>query len=88
MQLTVLVVPHITTSLQNTVTVNVTHLPHLHKLPLSADKEFHISLLVGTDHYWDIIGDVIVQDDGPTAVESKAGCLLSGPNYITCQHCS
>ena len=65
------------------MTFNVAHLPHLKKLPLthpiSADREFHISLLVGADHYWDIVGDVIVRGDGPTAVESKVGYLLSGP---------
>ena len=41
--------------------------------PLNADKEFDVSLLVGVDHYWDIVGDAIVRGDGPTAVESKVG---------------
>ncbi|XP_065900135.1 uncharacterized protein [Dysidea avara] len=85
--LTVLVVPRIATPLQNTVTFNVAHLPHLHNLPLahplSADKEFDVSLLVGADHYWDIVGDAIVRGDGPTAVESKVGYLLSGPTPTT-----
>ena len=85
--MTVLVVPHIATPLQNTVTFNVVHLPHLQNLPLahplSANKEFDISLLVGADHYWDVVGDVIVRGDGPTAVESKLGYLLSGPAPIT-----
>ena len=75
--LTVLVVPHIATPLQNKVTFDVADLPHLQKLPLahplSTDKQFDISLLVGADHYWDIVGDVIVRGDGPTAVESKVG---------------
>ena len=57
--LTVLVVPRIATPLQNTVTFNVAHLPHLQNLPLahpqSADKEFDVSLLVGADHYWDML---------------------------------
>ena len=81
--LTVLVVPHIATPIQNTVNSNVTRLPHLQKLtlahPLTAGSEFEISLLVGADHYWDIIGDKIIRGDGPTAVESKLGYLLSGP---------
>ena len=85
--MTVLVVPHIATPLQNTVTLNVAHLPHLQNLPLahplSADKEFDISLLVGADHYWDVVGDVIVRGDGPKAVESKLGYLISGPAPIT-----
>ena len=53
--ITVLVVPRIATPLQNTVTLCVTRLPHLQSLtlahPLTADKEFNISLLVGADHY-------------------------------------
>ena len=31
-------------------------------------KEFDISLIVGADHYWDIVGDKIVRVDGPTAI--------------------
>lgn len=34
----------------------------------SPDKEFDISLIVDTDHYWGIVGDKIVRADGPTAV--------------------
>ena len=81
--ITVLVVPRIATPLQNAVTLSVTRLPHLQSLtlahPLTADKEFNISLLVGADHYWDIVGNNIIRGDGPTAVESKLGYLLSGP---------
>lgn len=47
--------------------------------PLNADKEFSTFLLVGTDLYWDILGDKIVRDDGPTAGESKLAYLLYGP---------
>ena len=47
--------------------------------PLTAEREFEILLLVGADHYWDIVGDRIVRGMGPTAVESKLGYLLSGP---------
>ena len=75
-QLSVLVVPRIATPLQNTVSINVTHLPHLQNLqlahPLAAKQEFEISLLVGADNYWDIVGDHIVRgvEGGPTAVAS------------------
>jgi len=61
-------------------TFKYAHLPYLQKFPLptlSVQKEFHISLLVSVDHYWDIVGDVIVCGDGLTAVESKVGYLLS-----------
>jgi len=61
-------------------------LPHLQKLSLAhplTEKEFDISLLVGADHYWDIVGDNVVRGNGPTAVESKLGYLLSGPVPVT-----
>ena len=50
--------------------------------PLSEDNSFEISLLIGADHYWDVIKDDIVRGDGPTAMSSKIGYLLSGP--LTC----
>ena len=81
--LSVLVVPNIATPLQNTASISVTHLSHLRDLQLAhtltAEREFEISLLVGADHYWDIVGDHIVRGMGSTAVESKLGYLLSGP---------
>ena len=86
--LSVLIVPRIATPLQNITSISVTHSPHLQNLqnlqlahPLSAEQEFEISLLVGADHYWDIVGDHIVRGvgGGPTAVASKLGYLLSGP---------
>jgi len=75
-----LVVPIIATPLRNTVTVNVTQLPHLHDLPLAypitQDDSFTISLLIGTDYYWDLVEDHIIRGSGPS---SKLGYLLSGP---------
>ena len=36
-------------------------------------------MLVGSDHYWDFItGNVIKSEDGPVAVESVFGWILSG----------
>ena len=84
--LTVLVVPRIATPIQHTISFTVTQLPHLQNLPLAhpltTNKEFNISLLVGADHYWDIVGNRIIRGDGPTAVESKLGYLISGPSPI------
>ena len=37
------------------------------------------SLLIGADFYWQIDGDETVRGDGPTAVSSRIGYLLSGP---------
>ena len=42
-------------------------------------ENFEISLLIGVDHYWDIVEDRIIRGNGPTAMQSKLGYLLSGP---------
>ena len=86
--LSVLVIPRIATPIQHTASISMTHLPHLQNLqlahPLTAEREFEISLLVGADHYWDIVGDHVVRGTGgPTAVASKLGYLLSGPVHLT-----
>jgi len=83
LQLSVFIVPLIATLLQNTISYSVTSLPHLQGLqlahPVIAEREFHISLLVGADYYWDIVQDQVIRGNGPTAVQSKLGYLLSGP---------
>lgn len=60
-----------------------TKLPYLKDLPLahpvSDSPHFEIHLLIGADHYWDIVEDHIVRGNNPTAVRSKLGYLLSGP---------
>ena len=80
--LSVLVVPCFAMALQNT-SISVNHLTQLCDLylthPLTAEKEFEISHLIGADYYWDIVGDYIVRGMRPSAVESKLGYLLSGP---------
>ena len=80
----VLVVPSIATPLENTVkTPLLKDLPYLRGLqlahPVTKSDSFEISLLIGADHYWDLVGDHTVRGDGPTAVSSKLGYLLSGP---------
>ena len=47
--------------------------------PVTSSQKFDISLLLGADHYWEIIGNHIVRGEGPTAMQSKLGYLLSGP---------
>ena len=89
-QLSVLIVPFIATPLHNTVSYSVTSLPHLQGLqlahPLIAEREFQLSLLVGADHYWDIVEDQVIRGNGPTAVKSKLGYLLSGPMQPVSTH--
>ncbi|XP_060555869.1 uncharacterized protein LOC132716581 [Ruditapes philippinarum] len=59
------------------------HLPYLKGLklahPVSGDEDFDIEILIGADHYWDVIQDQVIRGDGPTAILSKIGYLLSGP---------
>ena len=78
-----LIVPTIATPLRNMFKTNITQLPHLCGLPLGhpiiSDRNFKISLLIGSDHYWDIVEDHIIRGNGPTAMSSKLGYLLSGP---------
>ena len=50
------------------------------KLADSGSGTLNIDILVGNDHYWDIItGETIRSCSGPTAVHSKLGWILSGP---------
>jgi len=78
-----LVVPTIAAPLSNTVRATISDIPHLKGLPLahpvSSTENFEISLLIGADFYWHIIGDHIIRGDGPTAVSSRLGYVLSGP---------
>ena len=80
---TALVVPNIATPLQNTFNTCIKNMLHLQGLTLAhpiTDKEnFEISLLIGSDHYWNFVGDHIVRGNGPIAMQSKLGYLLSEP---------
>ena len=61
----------------------VTNLKYLKALnlaqPVRQDGEFDISLIIGADHYWRKVQIHVVRGNGPTAVKSKIGYLLSGP---------
>ena len=85
--LSVLVVPRIAAPLQTVSHAKLTSLPYLHSLtlahPITGDKHFEISLLIGVDHYWKLVGDHTIRGDGPTAVQSKLGYLLSGPLHLS-----
>ena len=35
--------------------------------------------MIGADHYWQVVEDHIIRGNGPTAMKSKLGYLLSGP---------
>jgi len=52
--------------------------------PVTASKQFDISMLIGVDKYWDVIHDEVIRGDGPTAVKSKTGYLLNGRRRYSC----
>ncbi|XP_060554089.1 uncharacterized protein LOC132715133 [Ruditapes philippinarum] len=78
----VLIVATISVPLRN-VQQATTALPYLRGLklvhPVTDDDTFNISLLIGADKYWDIVSNRVIRGNGPTAVQSKIGYLLSGP---------
>ena len=59
------------------------NLPHLEGLELADNSTGlcdRIDILVGSDFYWDFVsGDIRTGDEGPIAVKSNLGWLLSGP---------
>jgi len=79
----VLIVPVISKPIANRCRQSVTDLQYLRGLrlahPVTMDDTFEISLLIGADFYWQIVGDETVRGGGPTAVNSRIGYLLSGP---------
>lgn len=81
--ISVLIVPRIAPPLQNTLRTSLQQVPHLKGLqlahPITENENFEISVLIGADHYWSFVQDHVIRGDGPTAVQSKLGYLLSGP---------
>ena len=43
------------------------------------NENFEISVLIRADHYWYFVEDHVICGNGPTAVQSRVGYLLSGP---------
>ena len=82
----VMIVPTIAVPIRN-IQRSVTSLPYLRSLklahPMTDDEQFEISLLIGADHYWKIVQNKTVRGNGPTAIRSKIGYLLSGPLPVT-----
>ena len=79
-ELTALKFPAICSALPNKI--NVIDFPHLDGLEFADqfDDNDSIDVLIGSDYYRDIVSDETVKgENGPTAVSSKFGWLLSGP---------
>lgn len=78
--ITALSFPVICSPLPSRIDVNCPHLEGLELADDWSDQRGSIDLLIGSDHYWDIVqGDIIRGKNGPTAVSSSLGWLLSGP---------
>ena len=77
---TVLIVPKLAAPVRNSVRTHLNQLSYLQHLPLAHpvtnDENFNITI---ADFYWHFVQDTVVCGDGPTAVESRLGYLLSGP---------
>jgi hypothetical protein len=84
----VLIVPVIVKPINIRCRKSVSSLMYLQGLklapPVTIDDEFDISLLIGTDFYWQIVGDRIIRGDGPAAVSSRIGYFLSGTYSVLC----
>ena len=85
----VAIVPTIAVPLSN-IQREVTSLKYIRGLklahPITDESVFEISLLIGADSYWNIVRNHAVRGNGPTAVQSKIGYLLSGPLPASEQH--
>ena len=84
----VIIVPTIAAPLQNFTTFDLHNLPHLKGVtfahPITNEHTFEIDLLIGADHYWNVVQEII-EGSGPTGAKSKLGYLLSGPIPLTNQ---
>ncbi|WAR09514.1 hypothetical protein MAR_034590 [Mya arenaria] len=75
----VLIVPVIAKQINNRFRKSIMDMPYLRTLklahPITMDETFEISLLIGADFYWEIVGDKTIRG----AVSSRIGYFLSGP---------
>ena len=71
--LSVLIVPTIAAPMHNTTDYTINRLPYLKGLqlahPVTVREQFEVTLLIGADHYWQVVEDHLVRGPGPTAVK-------------------
>ena len=90
-ELELLVVPHIcdplTTQNTSTCSKKYDHIAHLNLADISEDDTLEVDLLIGSDYYWQFVtGKTIRGSDGPVAIETTLGWVLSGPAQTTGVH--
>ena len=55
------------------------YLKHLSLADYNDDRDLSVDILIRSDNYGDIIKyEVVRNESGPAAIESKVGCVLSG----------
>lgn len=85
--LPMVVVPHICDPVRTQpIDLTKTMYEHLSGLQLADScvevEDSKIDVLIGSDHYWKIVtGTVVRGSDGPTAIETRLGWVLSGPAH-------
>ena len=85
MQLSAFVVPLICDPLQSQsieyASVTHAHLKGLKLADYSTDKDdIMVDILVGSDQYWQLVsGKALRGEDGPTAIQTRLGWVISGP---------
>ena len=85
LSLSAFVVPTICEPLQYQLVSQSRHnYPHLHDLVLADDSmgelDSEVDILIGCDQYWDIVtGEIRKGTNGPTAINTNLGWVLSGP---------
>ena len=81
--ISVLIVPKLAAPVRNSIRTHLNQFSYLQGLtlahPVTSDENFSLSVLIGADYYWQFIQDHVARGDGPTAVQSRLGYLLSGP---------
>ena len=82
--LEVFVVPHICDPVTSEVTVSCvkmySHLSQLDLADVTPDKTMNVDLLIGSDFYWEFVtGETIRGSEGPMAIKTILGWVLSGP---------
>ena len=84
----VIIVPTIAAPLTTYTGANVRDLPHLKGVSLAQvnidDSPFTVDILVGADHYWDIVENEVIKGPGPTAAKSKIGYLSPANSSLVC----
>ena len=94
MKLSLYVVPTICDPLvEQPISDCVQSYPHLLGLTMADSSDLNsglpVDLLVGADYYWKLVtGNVCRGEDGPTAVHTKLGWVLSGPSAFNSEDSS